>query len=293
MFAWISQNGDLTAAFALQAIVCGAVFFGLRRVGRSWTPRRLDGLALGTLAVLFLFLYAAWDRTWLSRALPFSSLIILGNAFPALTLALAANVSSRVTLGRPRRGLAIGFLSATAVTSCIWPVLGRPPECGERWTTEGACLQTSPFTCSAACAATLLTRHGIPATEREMADLCLTRQGTTWQGLFRGLKRKTVGTAWDVEVVECSADELRGMVASGEPLILRVGLDRPGLLDASLAADMGWRPGLRHSVVLTGFVGRDFARISDPSPLVGEEVWSGAELRSLWQGQAVRLVRRP
>ena len=36
------------------------------------------------------------------------------------------------------------------------------------------------------------------STEQEMAELCLTRHGTSWQGLYRGLKLKTAGTGWDV-----------------------------------------------------------------------------------------------
>src|SRR5260221_7046371 len=44
---------------------------------------------------------------------------------------------------------------------------------------------------------TTLFRSGISATEQEMADLCITRRGTYWQGLYRGLKLKTAGTLWE------------------------------------------------------------------------------------------------
>jgi hypothetical protein len=45
--------------------------------------------------------------------------------------------------------------------------------------------------------------------------------------------------------------------------------------------------------VVRRFLGQGFVQISDPAPEVGDEIWSTAELRALWQGQAVRLVRRP
>lgn len=290
MFAEFRQNGDLVLALTGQALLSVLSFWALFRSGRRWNTPTLDRLALLTLGLLGVYLTCAWDRVWLSRLLPWANLIVAGNAFPALTALLAANVACRAAISPVRRHAALGMLGITGVLSCCWPLLGQSPICGSAWSSDGTCLQTTRFTCSPACAATLLRHHGIDATEQEMAQLCLTRHGTTWLGLYRGLKKKTAGTAWDVEVVECSADDLRRYAS--QPLILRVGLDRSGLLDASLAADMGWRPGLRHSVVLRGFVGRNFARISDPSPTVGEELWSDDELRTLWQGQAVRLVRR-
>jgi len=290
MFARILQDGDLIWALALQAGLCLAMFAGLRKLGRRWSTRALDLLAVLTLGLLFAFLLTAWDQVWLSRILPLANLVILGNAFPVLTAALAANISLRASHGPLRRHAVLALLVLTGVVSCCWPILGRSPECGDRWTSDGTCLQTTRFTCSAACAATLLRSHGIPATEQEMAELCLTRNGTTWLGLYRGLKKKTAGSRWDVEVVECSAEQLRHL--GPQPMILRVGINREGLLESSLVADMGWAPGLRHSVVLRGFVGKGFARISDPAPTVESEVWSDDELRELWQGQAVRLVRR-
>ena len=84
-------------------------------------------------------------------------------------------------------------LSSVGILALFAPVLGAVPECGERW--DGSlCLQTSPRTCTPACAATLLSLHGIDTTERDMAQLCLTRQGrswyggTSWQGLYRGIE---------------------------------------------------------------------------------------------------------
>jgi len=61
---------------------------------------------------------------------------------------------------------------------------------------KGVCHQTSGYSCAAASAAMLLHRHGVAATEQEMAGLCATRGGSTWMsgtsdsGILRGLRLK-------------------------------------------------------------------------------------------------------
>ena len=71
-------------------------------------------------------------------------------------------------------------------------VLSRPSDLLGTVGPDGVCHQTSGYSCSAASAAMLLDRHGIPATEREMAELCVTcnATGTTQSGLMRGLRIK-------------------------------------------------------------------------------------------------------
>ncbi|TXT34003.1 MAG: hypothetical protein FD138_1754 [Planctomycetota bacterium] len=94
-----------------------------------------------------------------------------------------------------------------------------------------------------------------------MAELCLTRRGTNWMGLYRGLKKKTAGTDWDVEVFTGSADELQSL---GSPAILSVGLARVDQADLFFQTELGWRPGMRHSVVLLKFV-TDLVEIGEPT----------------------------
>jgi Peptidase C39 family len=94
----------------------------------------------------------------------------------------------------PRGGLARRIVLVLALEAVAWfavvrPIWGIPPRCRDRW--EGDfCVQTTEATCTAACAATLLRVHGIEVTEQEMADLCLTRRGTRWQGLYPVVSRK-------------------------------------------------------------------------------------------------------
>lgn len=171
----------------------------------------------------------------------------------------------------------------------LGPVFVSPmPETNDRWR-DGVCLQTSPATCSPAAAATLLRAHGIPATEREMAGLCLTREGgTAAHGLYRGLKLKTAGTPWDVEVIDTDAAGLRAM--SPGAAILTVRLDRTPGTDSRYEQLWGWTPGVRHTVVFYRFTGDGKVEMGDPS--VGRERWSAKDLGVLWHGEGMRLVRR-
>ena len=81
-----------------------------------------------------------------------------------------------------------------------------------------------------------------------MAELCLTRHGTSWQGLYRGLKLKTAGTDWDVQVCQVSADDLERQ--HGGPMILSVGLAANARVSSDFTREFGWVPGVNHSVVL-------------------------------------------
>lgn len=282
---------DLALAVLALIVVSLATFalcwHATRRMGRT----ACHCLAILALLVMVGYIVFVWDHLWLVRWLPVSSLIVAANWFPILTAVLAALVWRR-TEGHPwRRTLDVAALFAAAAFSVVAPLWGEAPVCGDQWLDESICLQTTDRTCSPACAATLLKSHGIPASEQEMAELCLTRRGTTWMGLYRGLKRKTAGTDWDVEVCECSLDELRQMSAAA-PVILRVGLERKTTVSVDFQRELGWRPGLSHSVVLLKFGASDLVEVADPSPDVGREHWQVDELRTLWHGQAIRLVRR-
>lgn len=109
-------------------------------------------------------------------------------------------------------------------------------------------------------------------------------------GLYRGLKLKTAGSIWDVEVVECSPFDLPKY--SQRPMIINVGLPANTSRNDDLCREHGWQPGVCHSVVLLGYRDPMHARIADPTPSVGHEVWHAATLNRLWQGRALRLVER-
>ena len=171
---------------------------------------------------------------------------------------------------------------------CIRDRLGEPPICSNHWDNDGICRQTSERSCSAACAATILNMHGISATEQEMAELCLTRFGTTWQGIYRGLKLKTSGTPLDVQVFGGSIDELRPMTPG--PLIVAAGLVHGAEVAPIYHEQWGWQPGELHTVLILDFVDNNRVEMADPD--VGREQWTVNDLRILYRGRGMRLVPR-
>lgn len=279
--------GDLYLGLLVLAALSVALFGAGRTIGLRVSRRAVNRLSVLTIVALLAYIACLWDQVTLARWLPFSNLIVLGNWFPFEAALLGGVASSQSSVPVWRRGLIVTALQLTGAFVAISPLMGAAPRCGHAWS-EGICLQTTKQTCSAASAATLLRLHGIEATEQEMADLCLTRLGTNWMGLYRGLKKKTAGTDWDVEVFTGSADELRSL---GCPAILSVGLSRSSQSDPLYQTELGWTPGVRHSVVLLKFV-TDLVEIGEPTPGAGRERWINSDLQELYLGQGMRLVRR-
>jgi hypothetical protein len=280
---------DLAIAFGILAALSVGLFALTAWAARGWGPSACNIAALAVVVLLFVYIHTVWDDVRIAQLLPYSNLIVLGNWLPLFAAAMAGLAWQRAQ-GQALRQLAtVGALFSASAFATAYPLLGTTPECGYRWDNLGTCLQTTEQTCSPAAAAMLLSRHGIPATEQELAELCLTRRGTTWQGLYRGLKLKTQGTAWDVEVCRCEVDELQRLC--GTPALLSVGLDRGSSRDTDYERELGWIPGVSHSVVLERYQ-RDLAVIADPSQESMREHWDDEMLRTLWRGYAFRLVPR-
>lgn len=273
--------------YSLMAVILVAtsLFAGTVRISCRLQESTLRLIAILTVLAGTVWFVSLRDQVALSRLIPHPSLIVLGNWFPyfvAILAALAWNSSEC----RSRRRLLVGFLSLSCGVSLSWPLLGQTPECGHNWD-QDVCLQTTPYSCSAASAATLLKAYGIPATEAEMAGLCLTRRGTHWMGLYRGLSLKTEGTLWTVEVARATSEELKSHPG---PVILAVRLPEGSNVDPVLEESCGWIPGQGHSVVFMGFLGKKALLIGDPG--VGRELWRTSDLDLLWTGLMLRLVPR-
>jgi hypothetical protein len=247
-----------------------------------------DLLATITVAMLLVYIRWFWDDVRLARFLPVPNLIIVGSWFLPLIGILAALVCARLPESRLRRRGASGLLFASALYATVQPVLGEAPTCKNEW--EGkVCLQTTRTTCSAAAAATLLRQFGVRSGEQEMADLCLTRHGTTWKGIYRGLTIKTDETPWNVEVFEATLADLRSNLIG--PAILNVELRPDAFADVRYQTEWGWIPGTPHSVVFLKVTERGGFLMADPS--VGQEEWSAEDVALLWTGEGMRLVPRP
>lgn len=280
---------DLYLGLVIIAALALAVFRLFAACCRRLSAGQLTLAAACVVAVMGLYVRFVWQNSMLAELLPFSNLIVVGNWFPLFLAALAGIVWRMSKLVFVRRAVLLAALGSAGAYALLHPALGQPPGCQERFSRFGDCVQTTDFTCSAASAATLLRAHGIEATEQEMSDLCLTRKGTSWMGLYRGLKLKTAGTAWDVQIVRCSLDDLQK--EARQPMIIEVGLESDDSVDPTFRREYGWSPGMKHSVILSGFA-RGRAQIIDPAPFIGREEWDLETFQLLWHGYGMRLVPR-
>ncbi len=271
------------ACISLASIILAFAGVVLARRFPHWIS---TGVLILLLAATAVFLRTDGDRLWLAAPLPVSCLIVAGNlALPAAALVCGV-AYVRMPGGAVRRCVLLAPLLGMAVFYVVRPILGNSPKLGSHWTKD-VCRQTSPNSCGAAAAATLLRSAGIDATETEMAALCLTRAaGTPMAGVYRGLKIKTAGSPRRPKPFHCDIDQLREILDS--PVLLTVRLD-PGA-DVKYQEQWGWAPGVRHSIVLFRFLPNDRIEVGDPD--AGREVWSIASLRVLWHGDGIRLEER-
>jgi predicted double-glycine peptidase len=281
--------GDLVVGLMALAVVAAALFVLTAHVSGRLSPTACDVAALAVVAALFGYIRCVWYSPRLAEWLPFSNLIVVGNWLPLFAAVIAGLVWRRTAHLGVRRVLTVAELGACGALAAIFPILGGVPQCDNHWDKLGTCLQTTDRTCSPACAATLLSRYGIAASEQEMAALCLTRQGTSWQGLYRGLALKAAGTGWRVEVISGQVEQLARLDG---PAILSVGLPSGASAGTDFTHEFGWVPGVNHSVVLDGFTAQGHAMIADPALPMCREQWDEETLRTLWRGYAVRLVRQ-
>jgi hypothetical protein len=197
---------------------CGAA------VARKARPAVMRCAVVTTLAGVLVFAFAFHGKLVMARFLPLANAIVLGNWLPLGAAFLAGIVACERAVGQWRR-TALAVVLLTLGWQTVFSNFPAPKITSRGQFADGVSLQTSPVSCSPCCAVTLLGCCGIEASEREMAELCLTgRRGTSLLGLYRGLKLKTGQTDWDVEVVRCTAEELRRPDSC--PLIASVRLER-------------------------------------------------------------------
>ncbi len=287
---------DLYLGIAIQVALMGVWFLLAWGMTRRASTVVCDLLAAITVIGIAVYARWFWENSLMATLLPFSNLIVVSNWFPLAAGFLAGLVWQRIRdtperipgigtfQGLPRRIFSAVILAAAGIATLIAPLLGSLPVCGNDWQGD-LCLQTSGATCSAAAAATLLQYYSVYASESEMAELCLTRRGTNWKGLYRGLTLKAATVSHRVEVFDLSVDELKEQFA--DPCILQCEL-RMDDQDASSKYERdGWVPGQAHSVVLLEIHEDNFV-VFDPS--VEVEVWDRDAIETLWHGQGLRIV---
>jgi hypothetical protein len=266
----------------------------------TWRARKRPALrgviGLGALLLLLagLTLERRTDIAW--RLIPYTgpNLVFLCNvALEAVTLLFALLWSAAARREeRLRAGLLFVPLLAVALWSYAWYFEPLPPGIDGRLDRWGFCRQTTGDSCSAAAAVMLLARYGILTTEPEMAAACLTRagKGTSPLGLYRGLALKAGPHGLQPRLIQVGgAERLRDL---RQPAILNVGLkaDTP-YETANRLQSYGWSADLRHTVLVWG-TAQGGAQIDVADPSYGMEQWPADDLKYLWDGTALILVRR-
>jgi len=279
--------GDIYAGIAVICALGGALFALGLRIGRAASRRTVWAFALLAVAALCVHSFVLLDNLRLAWFLPFSSLVAVGNGSPLAAGFLAGIGWGRIPRPIWRKCLTIVPLIAVCLFHAYGRLSGRPPRCSDVWD-RGVSIQSSRSSCGAAAAATLLRAYGIAATEQEMAELCLTRNwGTCDHGIYRGLKLKTAGTPFRVEIVSGGIEQLQQDMDG--PILVLVRLRRTATTGPRYEQDWGWEPGRGHAVVLFRFLRRGLVEMGDPS--AGREKWAAEDLRVLWRGVGIRLRR--
>ncbi|MDF1662672.1 MAG: cysteine peptidase family C39 domain-containing protein [Planctomycetota bacterium] len=242
-------------------------------------------VAATTMTLLFVALYSSEDAHW-AMICPIASLPIWVKASYLLPTAFLAGLAPSPGLSI-KRGFALGaMLWLVTFGLSFRSFLEATPKSRHHWR-DDCCVQSHQSTCGAAAAATLLAKHGLTATEAEMVELCLTKEsGTTFFGIYRGLKIKTEGSPWTVEAFVCDEETL---YQEKVPALLSVWLEPGQERDPRYESEWGWREGSRHAIVLNQRDGY-FVNISDPA--IGNERWGIDSMKVLWHGVGLRLVPR-
>jgi predicted double-glycine peptidase len=146
-------------------------------------------------------------------------------------------------------------------------VTAHPPELEGTVKDSAVCLQTSGYSCGPAAATSFCYYYGIKATEREMAELCVTRTGgtglagTTDAGLMRGLRQK-LSHRYNIHIARTTYDDI----------------PTPALVPIEV-----W-PGVGHCILLWR-VDPELVHILDPR--CGRTTLSRKTFEQMWMGSAI------
>ena len=280
---------DLHLSLGIMISLCGlAAYAGAslqKRAGRVV----VFSIEVVVCLVTAVYLQYLWDRPLLSRLLPFSGAVILGNWLPLVGSFFLGVCLKTERITQLRRIVLATAMVGISGYSLAKPMLGHPPACVPSFNNRTLDFQTTNQTCSAACAASLLRMHGISATEDELARICLTRRGTHWLGVYRGLKLKTVNTNWDVVAEEVNPMDLFGSKPNFG--ILAMSFQAAGE-NQVVDPEWGFESDVGHTVLVLQSRSPKSLDVFDPSPEYGHETWNQEVLASVKQSILLRLVPR-
>lgn len=273
----------------LHLVLCLIGVFATLRLGRN--PRAT--LPWGIFVLILVILGLAIERSpvwsWSAMGWGITSLVFLTNQtlFGVAVLITLMWTTANDRAAR-RRALALGIpLTAVALWSYSWLFMPLPPGLSGKADKTGYCAQTTDDSCSAAAAVMLLQQYDVRTTEREMAQLCLTRyhQGTPPLGLYRGVALKA-----SVRYLKPKSFQVRDLKSMRAPCIIAVGLKKNVPHDIAVKMDSyGWQPGVRHAVaILKAEPNGQWFDVADPT--FGRERWPTQDLQYIWDGRLLMLV---
>ncbi|MDQ7778802.1 MAG: cysteine peptidase family C39 domain-containing protein [Planctomycetota bacterium] len=225
-----------------------------------------------------------------TKLFPFADYVFFSDwsGFVAAFLSSASLGLARSRGDRIRASVLSGVLLLLAVMTYAWFFTEAPALKESRFDPHGVCLQTADTTCGPACAVTVLKKSGIETTEKEMAELALSRKatGTRDLGLYRALKLKAAAAGLDVSFVKLNWNELQLVP---KPCIIVCVYDPDTPLTTGKELSLSWTPEVGHTVVYFGADVNGRAIIGEPD--WGLERWPRWAFDALWTGHAIVVHR--
>ena len=246
-------------------------------------------LLLGTsLTFSIVFGWSMAGKLFWVNAIPGSAVLYWSNTMPLIAAFLAGIASSSTSIHRFRRPVAVATFMLIAAGYLLIPIV-RPAlapiraDQNSSWQ-DNVCLQSHESTCGPAAAATLLKLNGIPATESQMIELCLTSSyGTEPLGLYRGL---SVANGDSSKVQLASRNPNRWIGEQQLPNVSLVRFDGPRTT-RNVSRFFGAR-GEGHAIVVLGRTDEGWM-IADPA--IGKVCWSDHEFNRRFTGDAIYLSK--
>lgn len=206
--AWVGRTRPRLAA-------AGAGLLLLTLVAKAWLHWRPD-----LEAAAFPFPdYARWQGAWLWL----------------LAAAFFGFATTRIPARRDRRAVAGLALAVVGISAWQLSWLAWPEHHGDGRTADAAhhLRQSTAYTCAPSSCAMLLAHLGIVRSEREMAELCLTRrEGTGVFNIYRALRLSLPEAAYEVRIERVDHERM------ADPGFLAVG-DWPALAHAVCLVGQG------------------------------------------------------
>ncbi len=259
---------------AVAAVVLGSALISAAWASGRWlaaTPRRFGWTAGACVAVIALWFYGHELTALFLRLFSWDDLVFFDRMPLYVAIILLLSVCRpRIDRDTTRTLVFVvaalfGAYSLTEMAAPLWlpifadelsPQITGPPEV----------LQSTGWSCGAAALAWTARLEGIPASERQMAELAVTAplRGTSLRGMVRALHRVGLpatafrGAAWD------------DLVAARKPAIV------------------GWKLGatVGHSVVVL-VIENEQVTVGDP--LIGQVAYTREEFLSSWDHELIVL----